>query len=165
MEHEDVVLATQASRNMGKHNRDIAQKIGAGAPFDAPETSFGNSASSFASRSQCGRSGMPPVMPQPTLGETISESRAEAVANKNRMRGCQDLLGGYDIGVPHRQTRRNNSLPPRPGHESLLPQAMMKLQYDGGKVTDLTSDGAAYLNSKVMMEANRSRNQAGVMLG
>lgn len=164
LEQDEVFAAVKDARNTGKYNRDIQQKIGAGAPFDAPETTFGGSAgSSIPTRSSSGRRcGVPPAMPQPSLAESTIGSRAEAETNKCRMRGCQDLLGGY---LPDKvQTRRNNSLPPRPA-DPLLPQSMFKLQFDGGSVGALTSERAAYLNSRVSCEANRERNRAGVVLG
>jgi hypothetical protein len=171
LEREDVAAATKDARNHGKYNRDIQQKVGAGAPFDAPERSI--SSSSQIGRSSVGRSGAPPVIPQTSLFDATTQVRAEAAAqaaaNRTRMRGCEDLLGGYlPEKFPQQQgggVRRNNSLPPRPAKDPLLPQAMMKLQYDGGSVGGLTSDRAAHLNAKVLYESNRERNQAGVILG
>jgi len=168
-EREEVVAATQASRNLGKYNRDIAQKIGAGAPFDAPyDDTFTSSSNSMAGAQGGGRrgrgGGVPPVIPAQT--HSVTDARVEAAANKTRMRGQQDLLGGYEFPLQGQQaqTRRNASLPPRP-QDSLLPQAMMKLQYDGGSIKNITCARSEYLNSKVLAEANRDRNSAGVILG
>lgn len=176
LEQEDVTAATNAARNLGKYNRDIGQKIGAGAPFDAPFADmFASGASAPAGRSGGGRRGgappaMPPAMPA-TLADSSAEVRAAAVANRTRMRGSQDLLGGYVLPgqeEQEKQNRRNVNLPPRPTlnvGRDLLPQAMMKLQYDGGSVKGLTCARSEYLNSKILFEANRDRNMAGVMLG
>jgi len=83
------------------------------------------------------------------------------------MRGCQDLLGGYV--VPWQQVQKeashSGSLPPRPPKHDLLPQAMMLLQHGGGTVKGLTAHTASYMNSKVLAEANRDRNMAGISLG
>jgi hypothetical protein len=165
LEQQEVNAAVRDARNTGKYNRDIQQKVGAGAPFDAPETSFGSSAGSLKSRTS-GRFAAPPAIPQMSVAETALGARTEAAANKTRMRGCEDLLGGYlPDKAPQQQARRNNSLPPRPERDTLLPEAMFKLQYDGGCLRDLNTDKSAYLNSKVSMEANRERNRAGVVLG
>lgn len=168
MEREDVTAATQAARNMGKYNRDIGQKIGAGAPFDAPfDSGFASSSAATAAGQGSGRrgrpGGAPPAIPSQT--HNAADARAEAAANRTRMRGQQDLLGGYEFPLTQpQQGRRNASLPPRP-QEALLPQAMMKLQYDGGSISNLTCARSEYLNSKVLAEANRDRNTAGVVLG
>jgi len=169
-EHTEVVEATKAARNLGKYNRDIAQKIGAGAPFDAPETDIfaPSSGSVAAGHGAAGRRGhMPPAMP-PSFTEAVTGARSEAAANKTRMQGCQDLLGGYENpwekGGQH-QARRTGNSPQAAPHENLLPQAMMKLQYDGGSVKNLTCARSEYLNAKVLAEANRERNTAERIFG
>jgi hypothetical protein len=168
MEQQEVAAATSAARNLGKHNRDIGQKIGAPAPFDAPEKDIYATSSSGvavpAGQRPGGlgkRSGVPPAMP---LADSHAEARAEMAANRTRMRGHQDLLGGYEfVG---QQNRRTGSLPPKASPaQDLLPEAMMKLQYGGGNIRNLTCANAEYLNSKVLAEANRERNRAGVILG
>lgn len=166
LEHDEAGAALKDARNLGKYNRDMAHKTGAGAPFDAPFDSAFSGNSVPAGRGR--RAGAPPAMP---LSEAVSGARAEAAANKTRMRGCQDLLGGYTNPWEQKeqQAPRNGSLPPRPRNgEALLPQAMMKLQYDGGSVKGISSDRTAYLNAKVLAEANRDRNInsfAGMSLG
>jgi len=165
--------AHQAAHALGKHNRDIGQKIGAGAPFDAPEkspTASSNAAASEAVwRTQC-----------------FAEAQAEAAANKSRMKGAQDLIAGGYWGADTSMTRRSGSLPPRGprntavpmgtsgapavaewqvARASLLPQAQVKLQYDGGSACTLTRGRAEYLNTKVLAEANLERNRCGIQLG
>merc|ERR1719440_716671 len=117
------------------------------------------------------RRGVPPAMPPASLPDSVAGARAEMAANRSRMRGSSDLLGGYVLPgqeEQEKQNRRNNNLPPRPSPaaaQDLLPQAMMKLQYDGGSVKNMTCARMEYLNSKVLAEANRDRNLAGVCLG
>jgi len=166
LEQEEVAAATQASRNLGKYNRDIGQKIGAGAPFDAPfKDTFATSDSSLPAGHGSGRrAGMPPAMPTPALADSVAEAKAEAAANRTRMRGCEDLLGGYLVPGQQGQQPRRNGMPPRPAQE-LLPQAMMKLQYDGGSISNLTASRSEYHNSKVLAEANRDRNTAERIFG
>lgn len=170
-EKQEVAAAVQDARNLGKYNRDMGQKVGAGAPFDAPFTSAFTSDSLpvgdvvrrtlDAPVGRGRRCGAPPAMP---LAEASAGARAEAAVNRTRMRGSQDLLGGYE--VPWQQPgARSGSLPPRPPKHDLLPQAMMKLQYDGGSVKGMTCERSAYLNSKVLAEGNRDRNMAGLCLG
>jgi len=171
LETDDCNKVAKDARNLGKYNRDIAQKIGAGCPFDAPMDAASQFSGSSVGRS---RRGAPPVIP----GNTDNQvgARAEAVANKSKMRGQDNLLGGYE--VPWSQNAqagaftsalgacKQANLPPRPQMpERLLPQAMMKVQYDGGTVKGMTAHHSTYLNSKVLAEANRDRNQAGISLG
>lgn len=144
----DARLAHQAANSIGRHNRDLQQKIGAGSPFDAPEC--GPVKSSSAAMSAAVAAGQP---------QAYVEAQAEALCNKSRMTsGAQDLLAGNYLLGNSSAVRRNNSLPPRPG-DGLLPQAHMKLQYEGGSANSCTNEKMAYLNSKVLAENNRERNE------
>lgn len=146
--------AGQASRSLGKHNRDIAQKIGAGSPFDAPEAScsgfqrpaVSSSASTFGS------------VPQGTI--PYADARAEANVNKLRMRGAEDMFGGYltsDSGSQAVGVAKGKFLPPR-APSNLLPQAQMKVAFSGGSAKNFSSQQVEYMNAQVMQEANRERN-------
>jgi len=163
LDQDDVAAASKDARNLGKYNRDISHKTGAGAPFDAPcDIDYtGGSMRTVPAAPSGRRSGAPPAMP---LSEAVGGARAEAVANRTRMRGTRDLLGGYvnPWEQKEQQAPRNSSLPPRaPNRGDLLPQALMKVQFDGGSVKGITCAQTAYLNSKVLGEANRDRNVAG----
>eukprot|EP00929_Paragymnodinium_shiwhaense_P117798 TRINITY_DN8902_c0_g1_i8.p1 TRINITY_DN8902_c0_g1~~TRINITY_DN8902_c0_g1_i8.p1 ORF type:complete len:221 (+),score=37.82 TRINITY_DN8902_c0_g1_i8:50-712(+) len=193
--------AFQVMNSVGKQNRDIQQKIGAPAPFDAPETSWpavsssaeaaacgfvgqGRSSGSRPS-SGCGRNssaaaadtqregGTSPVQ-HPVGMQNYAEAQAEAVRNKARMRGSQDLFSGYltaDTQPPGMRARRHGSLPPpRPGQnqvnpEALLPQAQMKVAFEGGTAKGISADKIEYLNSKVLAESNRDRNELRSLAG
>jgi len=166
LEQAEVAAATKDSRNCGNYNRDIAHKVGAGSPFDAPF------ASDYTTSSGNRRVGAPPALPEKITAyhEAIGAAGSQAAANKTRMRGHSDLLGGYqpEWHQQGQQSQRPN-LPPRPENQvaarGLLPQAMFKLQYDGSSVKNLTCAKSEFLNVKVMMEANRERNNAGISLG
>lgn len=165
---DEGAAAHQAAHTLGQHNRDMHQKIGAGAPFDAPELSLPKSSSNAASSESVWRT------------ESFAEAQAQAAANKSRMKGAQDLIAGNYWGVERTMARRSGSLPPRgpmaasgtpPAQEwqaaraSLLPQAAVKLQYDGGNASTLRMGRAEYLNSQVLAESNRDRNRGGIQLG
>jgi hypothetical protein len=79
------------------------------------------------------------------------------------MRGSQDIIsGGYLQGESTKsrmEARRAGSLPPKP-MEVLLPQAQMKIAYDGGSVSGISKNKVEYINSKVLAEANRARNES-----
>mmetsp|Transcript_38163 Transcript_38163/g.105180 ORF Transcript_38163/g.105180 Transcript_38163/m.105180 type:complete len:289 (+) Transcript_38163:67-933(+) len=154
---DDARVASQASRSLGRHNRDVQQRVGAGAPFDAPdrEGSGPNTGSGGAT------SGSPPAHVQ---AQTFVETLAEAKTYKNRMRGTEDLIAGNYVVGDGSAVQRNRSLPPKVPI-ALLPQAHMKLQYDGGSVRELSQQRATYLNSKVLAENNRARNGGLLHLG
>lgn len=141
---DEARAAHQQARQMGKQNRELQQRVGAGAPWDAPERGTAVSSAAAAQRA---------VFAQPS---SFAEQQQEALRNKSRMQGAEGLIaGGYLLGDT---AQRNSSLPPRPS-EGLLPQAQMKVQYDGGSLAGLTRERAAYLNSKVLAESNRERNE------
>jgi len=172
-DQDDVAQSVKDARNLGKYNRDIGHKTGAGSPFDAPfDDTYATSANCIGGSAPAGRRrcGQPLPMPQggsPILAEAVSESRSEAAAHRNRNRGTSDLLGGYEF-IPQRPVQegrgRNNNLPPRPA-DQLMPEAFFKLQYDGGSVKGLTQSGAEYRNSKCLEEANKVRNAGSIQLG
>lgn len=151
---QDARLAHQQAASMRSHNRDIQQKVGAGAPFDAPEC-YVPSIGSTALAQQA-------VMGASQSAAAASDARQEALRNKARMRGSQDLIAGnYIVGDSGRQPvgrRDSGGLPPRP--PDLMPQAQMKLQYDGGSVAGLTAHRAEYLNARVLAESNQFRNES-----
>lgn len=169
-------VAYQTMQSRGKFNRDIGQKVGAGAPFDAPEQSgpaLSSSAAAAASGIACpggGDGGGSSHPASPSLSRNFAEAASEAQLNKSRMRGQQDLLAGnYLTGDVMIKARRPGSLPPRPEaaaqSQTLLPQAQMKVAFDGGSVAALSKEKVAYLNSKVLAEANRQRNESRNMHG
>mmetsp|Transcript_34667 Transcript_34667/g.80919 ORF Transcript_34667/g.80919 Transcript_34667/m.80919 type:complete len:263 (-) Transcript_34667:25-813(-) len=134
----DWAIAGQASRADCRHNRDMQRKIGAGAPFDAPEASWLDQGSRAPASNVA----------------AYADSKAEAVFNKNRMQGTKDLIAS---DYPQGQSRGASNLPPRPG--PLLPEAQLKVVQGGGKLSSLESGQVEYLNSRVLMEANRVRNE------
>lgn len=143
----DLRQVHEASSKLRKEFRQLQTKVGAGAPFDAPEREVVTSSAAAAQRA---------VWEAKAAG-AFQESQAEALRYKARMRGSNDLLtGGYSAGSEPRGTRGADLLP-RP---QLLPQAHVKLQFDGGSIASLTPHRAEYLNSKVLAEANRDRNEA-----
>eukprot|EP00930_Biecheleria_cincta_P051135 TRINITY_DN36295_c0_g1_i1.p1 TRINITY_DN36295_c0_g1~~TRINITY_DN36295_c0_g1_i1.p1 ORF type:complete len:290 (-),score=60.87 TRINITY_DN36295_c0_g1_i1:54-863(-) len=152
--------ALEVAQQMGRHNRDQQQKIGAGAPWDAPETgavpSHGSGASAYQQAA---------VMAGNSVASSYGEASAEALRFRKRMQqGSQDLIAGnYLQGDSAAARRRNQSLPP-PG-KMLLPEAQMKLQYDGGSLRSLNHDRAEYLNARVLAESNRERNGTALVLG
>lgn len=163
----ETTRATTEARSSGKYNRDIAQKIGAGAPFDAPEPQHATFAPSRPPRP----SSRERVAPSPT--PTFSDARAEAEANRGRMRGCSDLLGGYLLGDSQPAVQRKapgsfgtaGALPPRPREEKLLPQAHMALAFGGASANGLAQERVEYLNTQVLRDANRERNRQNLSLG
>jgi len=160
----DARSAQQESRQMGRNNRDLQQKIGAGAPWDAPEKgavpSYGSGAGAYQQAAMAAA---------PVASSAFNEAAADATRFRKRMQqGSQDLISGnYLLGegvaVGYSANKRNQSLPP-PG-QMLLPAAHMKLQYDGGTMRQLSHQRAEYLNARVLAESNRDRNQAAVQLG
>lgn len=147
----DARLAHQQALRMGKQNRELQQKVGAGAPFDAPERAVIQSLQADAQAAVLGAECV----------TNFNEAQMEALRNKGRMRGTSDLISGnYLMGDSGSAPvgRSNNSHLPR-GKDVLLPQAHMKLQYDGGSAASLTVQRAEYLNAKVMAESNQYRNQ------
>lgn len=145
----------QASR---RQNRQAQQKIGAGTPWDAPETAPCTSCFQAAQQQAALAAGGP-------LGARTTahqEAMAEAKRYRDRMHGSQDLIAGnYWLG-DSLAAARNQCLPP-PG-KALTPGAHMKLQYDGGSLQTLTHERAEYLNSRVLAENNRARNEAALQL-
>mmetsp|Transcript_24275 Transcript_24275/g.44570 ORF Transcript_24275/g.44570 Transcript_24275/m.44570 type:complete len:259 (-) Transcript_24275:74-850(-) len=130
--------AGQASRVSGRYIRDIQQKIGAGAPFDASENATWESSNARRVGSNV---------------EAYADSKAEAKFNKNRMQGTKGLISG-----DYPQARQGGSnLPPRPG--ALLPEAQLKVVAGGVPLSSLAAGQVEYLNSRVQMEANRVRNE------
>eukprot|EP00927_Polykrikos_kofoidii_P017556 TRINITY_DN18015_c0_g1_i3.p1 TRINITY_DN18015_c0_g1~~TRINITY_DN18015_c0_g1_i3.p1 ORF type:complete len:314 (-),score=49.41 TRINITY_DN18015_c0_g1_i3:234-1175(-) len=165
--------AYQAMHSRGKYIRDIHQKVGAGAPFDAPE-SHGPALSSSAVAASTGLVGNGDASSNAVPGSTvqassIAEATSEAQRYKTRMRGCQDLIAGNYMTGDLIKARRPGSLPPRPGmsqsQRTLLPEAQMKVAYDGGSVACLSDEKVSYLNAKVGAEANRDRNGSRAMSG
>mmetsp|Transcript_22386 Transcript_22386/g.40330 ORF Transcript_22386/g.40330 Transcript_22386/m.40330 type:complete len:274 (-) Transcript_22386:86-907(-) len=152
-------FAQQEANSMGRQNRDLAQKFGAGAPFDAPERgavpSYGSGAGAYQQAA---------VAAAPVASVAYNEAAAEATRFRKRMQqGSQDLISGnYLLGDSSAANKRNQSLPP--AGKMLLPEAQMKLQYDGGSVRQLTHQRAEYLNARVLAESNRDRNQAAIQL-
>jgi len=169
----DVAQSVKEARELGKYNRDIGHKTGAGSPFDAPfDDTYATSANSIgvaatAGRRKCGQPLPMPSGASPVLADAIGDSRAEAAAHRNRNRGTSDLLGGYEFNpqYPLQEVRgRSKNLPPRP-NEALMPEAFFKVQYDGGSVKGITQFRTEYLNSKVLEEANKNRNAGSICLG
>jgi len=168
--------ATQASTSLGKQNRDVAQKIGAPAPYDAPFDVAFERPSLHAPAGASADGSVAQALPRegvPSREELFAEAQAEAGRNKGRMRGCQDLIGGYlqsDSPAASQSRRGGGSLPPRPGaggggEPKLLPEAHIRLLNDGVSAKDLTMAKVEYLNSKVLAEATRERNTGKVVLG
>ncbi|CAE8590644.1 unnamed protein product [Polarella glacialis] len=143
-------FAHQDANQMGKHIREQQQKIGAGAPWDAPERGpVQSTVSAAASRVQ--------QAVAVSGAASYSEAHAEAKVYQQRMRGSQDIIsGGYLLGDSS-AARRQNSLPP--AGKMLLPQAHFALQYNGGSAKSISHHGVEYLNSKVLAESNRDRNE------
>eukprot|EP00928_Gymnodinium_smaydae_P020226 TRINITY_DN1781_c0_g3_i1.p1 TRINITY_DN1781_c0_g3~~TRINITY_DN1781_c0_g3_i1.p1 ORF type:complete len:345 (+),score=65.25 TRINITY_DN1781_c0_g3_i1:66-1037(+) len=150
-EPDEAAAAGKMARSVGRHNRDLQQKIGAGAPFDAP---FDREVPRSSSRSGT------PTAPA-VASRCFADARTEAAANRGRMRGCEDLISGnYEIN----RSAAASGRPPLPGgapasRPDLLPQAHMKLQYEGGSLGGLTRERAEYLNAAVLAEGNRYRNE------
>lgn len=142
--------AHKSGQHMGKHNRDLQQRIGAGAPFDAPwATDYERGANERAA--------------SPCRTRLFAEAQAEAMRNKSRMKGCQDLVAGnYLLGETTTSSKRASSLPPKGPLPSmaLLPEAQMHVACGGGCLAALSHDKVAYLNSRVLADANRDRGLA-----
>jgi hypothetical protein len=145
----EAAAAHHAALQLRKQNREMQQKIGAGSPWDAPES--GPMKSSTGLTSQALGAG---------AAEAYGEALAEAQRYRKRMQGSQDLIAGnYSVGNTSMDSyRKNRSLPPS-SRPDLLPQAQMKLQYDGGSIKQLSHHRAEYLNAKVLAESNRDRNE------
>jgi len=150
----DARQAHQQAQEMRRYNRDIQQKVGAGAPFDAPEACV----PAVGSTAEAQRGA---VLGVSQSVAAVNDSRLEAIRNKNRMRGAQDLISGNylqsDSGRQPVGRKDAGGLPPRP--PDLLPQAQMKLQYDGGSIASLSAQRAEYLNARVLAESNQFRNE------
>jgi len=154
---DDSRMAHQAAKSLGRQNRDLQQKIGAGAPFDAPFESSAVQAAAASTASSPAGGLVPPGVSAPTA-PSFAEVQSEAARYKSRMRGTQDLISGGYLQSDSSAAKRNQSLPPRP-KDALLPEANMRLQYHGGSLSELTHEKTAYLNSKVLSEGNRARNE------
>lgn len=157
-----------ASKLLGREIRSRQEKVGAGAPFDAPEHGRSASTGCLAASTAAAAAAATP--------EARADAHSEMVRNKLRMRGTKDLIFGCGAtgsdnagcsGTVAAQMRSNSllprggSLPPRMSTETnLLPQAHFRLQYEGGSAVGLCGTKATYLNSAVMNEDNRFRNGA-----
>lgn len=146
----DARMVTEASKAMGRQNRDLQTRVGAGAPWDAPERGPACSSSIAA--------GGAAVQPQ-----AFAEAHSEMVRNKQRMQGSRDLIAGDYLQGPGASLRRNGSLPPRVPAQ-LMPEAQMKFQMKGGSSASLTHGKAAYLNSAVLADNCRLRNETVMQL-
>lgn len=153
--------ALEMAQQMGRHNRDHQQKIGAGAPWDAPESgavpSHGSGASAYQQAAMIAGN---------SVASNYGDAAAEALRFRKRMQeGSQDLIAGnYLQGEGSAAARRRNQSLPPPG-KMLLPEAQMKLQYDGGSIKSLNHNRAEYLNARVLAESNRERNGTALILG
>jgi len=159
-----------ASKLFGREIRSRQEKVGAGAPFDAPERGRSASSGCLAASAAAAAAAATP--------QARADAHSEMVRNKLRMRGTKDLIFGSGVADSHDAGRssssiaaaaqlrnsslppRGSSLPPRMSTETtdLLPQAHFRLQYEGGSAIGLSGTKAAYLNSSVMKEDNRFRN-------
>lgn len=150
----DARTVTHASQSLGKQNRELQRRVGAGAPWDAPEREPAASSSIAASG----------AIAQP---QAFAEAQAEMLRNKQRMRGSQGLLAGdypqTAAAAGSAARRSGGSLPPRPPAE-LLPEAHVGFQLRGGSVASLTHGKAAYLNSSVLADDSRLRNEGTTLL-
>jgi len=152
--------AFEDARSVGRRNRDDQQKIGAAAPFDAPERTFPSSSYSAASAAVSANCGAGVVLgggaPATAHVQAYADMRREAMSNKARMAGAEDLLAGGYLQSEGRMSMPvgRSSRPPQP--EKLLPQAMLKVQMDG--LGPISAEQAACLNARVMNEACRDRN-------
>lgn len=154
--------AFQDARSVGRRNRDDQQKIGAAAPFDAPEKAFPlstYSAASHAVSASCGAGVVPGGCggaPAADHSQAYADMRREAISNKARMAGTDNLLAGNYLQTEGRTSVPvgRSSRPPQP--ERLLPQAMLKVQMDG--LGAVSAEQAACLNARIMNEACRDRN-------
>jgi len=156
--HDAQQAAYQDARSSGNRNRAAGHAYGDAAPFDAPERPNFTSAMSAAMSSE-----------EASRSQAFAEARTAALRNRMGGRAGADSLisGNYLLAdtAPAGQReplgggkRRIGSLPPRPEvGDVLLPQTVMKVQFDGGSLSTLTREKAAYLNSMVSAEANRTR--------
>lgn len=141
--------AFEASRSVGRRNRDAQTKIGSTAPWDAPETSIPMSSYTAAARGAF-------IEEAPAAPAGYSEARREAATNRSRMAGSDGIISGGYLQGDGRGAPVGRSTRPPPQPAGLLPQAMLKAQMDN--LGPVSKDRAAYLNSKVMSEACRERN-------
>jgi hypothetical protein len=138
-------------RAAGRYNRDLQQKIGAPAPFDAPEAP-GLSVSSSAAAAQSAKNST-------GYAAAAAEVYAEAERNKTRMTsGAQNLIAGdYWMGESNAAkaaaARQQGNVPP------LMPEAHMKVACAGGSAAALSGAKIEYLNSMVQAQTNRERNE------
>jgi len=147
----------QQIKEQGKYNRDVAQKFGAPAPFDTPE-----SQDQFCSGSR----GRPPRMPDP---QVFAEARAAALKNRqhNGRSTTESLISGNymdfrDDGVGKRKTQMSNSAPP-----DIFPSgpAQMKMKFDGVSIAGADQCRMAYYNAATMREEARARNERTRLFG
>ena len=146
----------QEAHALRRNNRQAQQKIGVGTPWDAPEPAVASaSCSQAAQQAAMAASGA-------ARATVHQEAMAEAKRYRERMHGSQDLIAGnYWLG-DSLAAARNQGLPP--AGKALIPGAHMKLQYDGGSLQTLTHERAEYLNSRILAENNRARNEAALQL-
>jgi len=143
---EQAQMVLQTSKSLGRQIRDHQRKIGHGAPWDAPEHEPATSSSITA------------VKLAPQQSQALADAQVEMARNRSRMRGSGDLISGGYLQGDSTASRRNTSLPPRPPME-LLPQAQIRLTCGGGSTASLTQSKAAYLNSVVLADSSRMRNE------
>lgn len=157
--------AYEASKTVGKKNRDLQTRVFAAAPFDTPESALPSSTYRSSSEAAAASHGAPGISASGGAVldqmQTYSDSRREAASNRSRMTGTDGLLAGnYLLGEGRTAVPIGRSSKP-PQREKLLPQAMFKAQMDGlGRPSD---DRTAYLNAKVLSEACRDRNQGSLL--
>lgn len=141
---EEMRAAFRVSHTFGKHNRELQQRVGAPAPYDAPERGV----DSWSRSSTPGHS--------PLRSHAFGDARQQAEHNKGRMRGTEGIIAGnYGEGCSSKQL---GSLPPRP-EQALMPQARVRLAMAGASSRDLSERNVEYLNSKVLADGNRHRNR------
>lgn len=156
---EQASAALQAAREQARQNRDLQQKIGAGSPFDAPGIAY----VAAAGKAKQG------LLPAST--GSFADAQEEAARNKSRMRGTSDLISGdyipagpagasaFAADAAARRVRGVGAGKYVP-QEDLLPEANFALAYQGGSLSQMTSEKAAYMNAHVLQERNRDRNSA-----
>lgn len=148
----------QEAHELRRNNRQAQQKIGVGTPWDAPEPAT-------VARASCCQAAQQAALAaggSDARAAVHHEAMAEAKRYRERMHGSQDLIAGnYWLG-DGLAAARNQALP-APG-KVLMPGAHMKLQYDGGSLQTLTHERAEYLNSRILAENNRARNEAALQL-
>lgn len=150
--------AYEQARSGGRRIRDEQTKIGAAAPWDAPEralplSTYGAASQAVASRGAGGSENGGGEVDH--HAQEWADQRREAVVNKARMAGNRNILAGnYLMGEGRAPPVGRSSRPPMP--EKLLPQAMLKVQMDG--LDSISAGQAACLNARVMFEACRDKS-------